>query len=200
MLEIETLHHVSVPVSDLDRARTFYTQVPRARGNSPPRVPVQGRVVSRGRSHASPDSGGEGRAGDVPGRQRHRFARHASRDSRAKLQARGRYLLSKGYRASDERNPRPVAGRSAADASQPIGPGGLSADLHSGSRSERDRDQRRDGGLKGRSRTRPPPPPARRRTAPSLEGRRRVYALMNASRSVLIWSLLTVHMPCDSPG
>ena len=27
MLEIETLHHVSVPVSDLDRARTFYTQV-----------------------------------------------------------------------------------------------------------------------------------------------------------------------------
>ena len=26
------------------------------------------------------------------------------------------------------------------------------------------------------------------------------YDLMNASRSALIWSLLIVHMPCDSPG
>ena len=148
MLEIETLHHVSVPVSDLDRARTFYTQVLGLEETVRPAFPFRGawyRVGDRTLHLIVAEKGEPATFREDKGIDSH--------DTHLAIRVRSyrravEYLLSKGYRASDERNPPPGPGRSAAHASQPIGPGGLSADLHSGSRSERDRDQRRDRGLK----------------------------------------------------
>jgi glyoxylase I family protein len=108
MLAVEALHHVSVPVSDLERARTFYTEVLGLEETARPAFPFPGawyRVGDRTlhlivAAKGEPATFREDKAID-------------SHDIHFAIRVRSyrravEYLRSKGYRASDERNPRPL--------------------------------------------------------------------------------------------
>ena len=125
MLEIETLHHVSLPVSDLDRSRAFYTEVLGLQETARPNFPFKGawyRVGDRTlhlivAEKGEPATFREDKAID-------------SRDTHFAIRVRSyrravEHLQSKGYRVSDERNPRPVPGAPPPMRLNPSGPAGF---------------------------------------------------------------------------
>jgi glyoxylase I family protein len=108
-MQIETIHHVSLPVSDLARARDFYVGVLGLEAIARPDFPFDGAWFRVGNSTLHlivPERT------DVPTYRRDKaidshdahFAIRVTSYSGALA-----YLESKGYRRSGERNPRPTA-------------------------------------------------------------------------------------------
>ena len=108
MLDIETLHHVSLPASDLERSMKFYEGVLGLEPMERPPFDFKGRwykVGDRGLHLIVPGDGGDptfrqGKAID-------------SRDAHFAIRVRSysaavSHLESKGYRRSADRNPKPT--------------------------------------------------------------------------------------------
>src|SRR5688500_14691015 len=125
MLAIETLHHVSLPVSDLDRARRFYGGTLGLEETDRPPFTFGGawyRLGDRSLHLIVPD------AGEEPTFRTHKAI--DSRDVHFAIRVRSysaavAYLESKGFRSSDERNPKPSAGNPQPMRLNPAGPAGF---------------------------------------------------------------------------
>lgn len=125
MLRIKTIHHVSVPVSNLERAKTFYEGILGLEPMERPRFSFAGawyRVGDGGLHLIVPEDGDEptfrqGRGADS--RDTH-FAIRVERYSEAVT-----HLESKGYRQSKERKPRPDPDNPLPMRLSPAGPAGF---------------------------------------------------------------------------
>jgi len=108
MLDVETLHHVSLPASDLERSTQFYEGVLGLEPMERPPFDFKGKWYKVGdRSlHLIVPADGESatfRGKPIDSRDAH-FAIRVRSYSTAVA-----HLESKGYRGSTERNPRPTA-------------------------------------------------------------------------------------------
>jgi glyoxylase I family protein len=125
VLHIETVHHVSVPVSDLERARQFYGGTLGLIETERPNFKFEGawyRVGDRSLHLIVPEQGEEPtfRVDKAIDSHDVHFAIRVRSYSEAV-----RYLESKGYRKSDERNPKPSAGNPLPMRLNPTGPAGF---------------------------------------------------------------------------
>ncbi len=125
MLEIETLHHVSLPVSDLDRARAFYGGTLGLTETDRPPFEFGGawyRVGDRSLHLIVPEPGEEPTFRKDKAIDSHdvHFAIRVRSYSEAVA-----YLESKGFRPSDERNPKPSVGHPHPMRLSPTGPAGF---------------------------------------------------------------------------
>ena len=125
MLEIETIHHVSLPVSDLDRARAFYGGTLGLEETDRPPFKFGGawyRVGDRSLHLIVPEPGEEPTFRTNKAIDSHdvHFAIRVRSYS-----ATVAYLESKGFRSSDERNPKPSVSNPQPMRLNPAGPAGF---------------------------------------------------------------------------
>jgi len=125
MLDIETLHHVSLPVSDLERARAFYGDTLGLIELDRPPFTFGGawfRVGDRSLHLIVPQAGG-----NPTFRQRKAIDSH---DGHFAIRVRSysdavAHLESRGFRATEERNSQPSAGNPKPMRLSPAGPAGF---------------------------------------------------------------------------
>ena len=109
MLDVETVHHASVPVSDLDRAREFYGSALGLEEVARPDFDFAGawyKVGDRSLHLIVP------KAGEEPTFRKDKAI--DSHDTHFAIRVRSfsgavAHLKSKGYRSTDDRNPKPTA-------------------------------------------------------------------------------------------
>jgi len=124
-MNIRTIHHVSLPVSNLDRAKTFYEGVLGLVPVQRPNFPFDGAWyrVGEGGLHLIVPEGGDDptfRQGKGADSRDTHFAIRVERYSDAV-----RYLESKGYRPSKDRKPKPDAENPLPMRLSPAGPAGF---------------------------------------------------------------------------
>jgi len=125
MLDIETLHHVSLPVSDLDRARAFYGGTLGLEETDRPPFTFGGawyRVGDRSLHLIRSEPGEEPTFRTDKSIDSHdvHFAIRVRSYSAAVA-----YLESKGFRSTDERNPKPTMENPLPMRLNPTGPAGF---------------------------------------------------------------------------
>lgn len=125
MLDIETVHHVSLPVRDLDRARAFYGGTLGLEETDRPPFKFGGawyRAGDRSLHLIVPEPGEEPtfRQGKAIDSHDVHFAIRVRSYSETVA-----YLESKGFRSSDERNPKPSADNPQPMRLNPSGPAGF---------------------------------------------------------------------------
>ena len=125
MLRIKTIHHVSVPVSDLERAKAFYEGVLGLEPIVRPKFSFAGAWYRTGDSSLhlivpEPDDEPTFRQGRGADSHDTHFAIRVERYSEAVS-----HLESKGYRQSKERQPRPTAENPLPMRLSPAGPAGF---------------------------------------------------------------------------
>jgi catechol 2,3-dioxygenase-like lactoylglutathione lyase family enzyme len=125
MLNIVTLHHVTLPVSNLERAKAFYEDVLGLEPIERPKFSFFGawyRVGSGGLHLIVPEKDDEPTFRPGKGADSHdaHFAIRVARYSEAV-----RHLESKGYRQSSEKQPRPTADNPLPMRLSPSGPAGF---------------------------------------------------------------------------
>ena len=125
MLDIETLHHVSLPVSDLDRAKAFYGVTLGLTETARPPFAFGGawyRVGDRSLHLIVPEPGEQPTFRKEKAIDSHDSHFAIRVHSYAKAVA---YLESKGFRRSDERNPQPSVDNPQPMRLSPKGPAGF---------------------------------------------------------------------------
>ncbi len=125
MLEIETVHHVSLPVRDLDRARAFYGGTLGLEETDRPPFKFGGawyRAGDRSLHLIVPEPGEEPTFRQDKAIDSHdvHFAIRVRSYSETVA-----YLESKGFRSSDEKNPKPSVGNPQPMRLNPSGPAGF---------------------------------------------------------------------------
>ena len=134
-MDVKALHHVSLPVTDLERSRRFYREVLGLEEIARPPIPVPGAWFRLGDRELHLVAGG---AAAVRGADGHGPAPAPLRRPGRQLPGALEHLRGHGYREdADEGDPRARAGAA------PVG-GGLPAALPPRPRPAPDRDQRRE--------------------------------------------------------